>query len=109
VNLFSRGLNNFLYNWAASAYISWVNPPRRPKMSRRQDIAEAVAQALRDMRVEDVTVDRSRRHPRVLWRDMGGSIQGILTVPGTASDHRSLLNNVRMAQRLVRQARENNR
>lgn len=77
-------------------------------MARKQDIAETVAAALRAMRVEEVTVDRSRRHPRVLWRDMGGRIEGILTVPGTASDHRSLLNNVRMAQRLVRQARENN-
>jgi hypothetical protein len=73
----------------------------------RQDIATAVHKALTEMGVEEVRIDRSRRHPRVLWRDLGGQIHGILTVPGTASDHRSLLNNVRMAQRLVRQAREN--
>lgn len=75
-------------------------------MARKQDIAEAVASALREMGVDEVQVDRTRRHPRVLWRDRGGAIEGIITVPGTASDHRSLLNNVRMAQRLVRQARE---
>lgn len=74
-------------------------------MARKQDIADAVADALRDMSVQEVKVDRSRRHPRVLWRDRGGRIEGIITVPGTASDHRSLLNNVKMAQRLVRRAR----
>jgi hypothetical protein len=73
----------------------------------RQDIASAVAEAIRQMGVRDVQIDRTRKHPRVLWRE--GRAEGIITVPGSASDHRSLLNNVKMAQRLVRQARENNR
>jgi hypothetical protein len=71
----------------------------------KQDIAEAVASAIREMGVRDVSIDRSRRHPRVLWSEAGGQRRGIITVPGSASDHRSLLNNVKMAQRLVRQAR----
>lgn len=68
-------------------------------------IHDAVADALRAMDVESVTIDLSRRHPRILWEDRGGSIRGIITVPGTASDRRSLLNNITMARRIVRQAR----
>lgn len=71
----------------------------------RQDIAGAVADALVVMGVEQVVIDRSHRHPRVLWEDRGGTLRGIITVPSTASDRRSLVNNVTMARRLVRQAR----
>jgi len=69
-------------------------------------VAGAVRTALVEMGVEHVVVDYQRRHPRLLWEDRGGLLRGIVTVPGTPGDHRSLLNNVRMAQRLVRQARE---
>lgn len=71
----------------------------------RPDVAAAVADALVAMGVESVTTDRSKRHPRVLWSDRGDTLRGIITVPGTASDRRSLVNNVTMARRLVRQAR----
>lgn len=78
----------------------------------KQDIASAVADALIQMGVESVVIDRSHRHPRVLWADRissmapgRGPIRGIITVPSTASDRRSLVNNVTMARRLVRQAR----
>ena len=71
----------------------------------RQDIAAAVEEVLVAMGVESVIVDRSRAHPRVLWSDRGGTLRGIVTVPGTASDRRSLANNVAMARRLVRLAR----
>lgn len=71
----------------------------------RQDIAGAVADALVAMGVESVVIDRSRRHPRVLWSDRADSIRGIITVPGSASDRRSLVNNITMARRIVRQAR----
>ncbi len=70
----------------------------------RQDIAQAVADALTEMGVT-VSIDRGGRHPKVLWSDPVSGARGIVTTPGTASDHRSLLNNVRMAQRHVRQAR----
>lgn len=72
----------------------------------KTDIAKSVAQALVDMGVEHVVVDNTRRHPRVLWEDLGGTIRGIVTVPGSAGDRRSLINNIKMAQRLVRQARQ---
>lgn len=71
----------------------------------KQTIHGAVADALRVMGVEAVTIDLSRRHPRILWEDRGGTIRGIIVVPGTASDRRSLVNNVTMARRIVRQAR----
>lgn len=71
----------------------------------KQDIAAAVADALVQMGVEHVVIDRTKRHPRVLWTDRGGALRGIVTVPGSASDRRSLVNNVTMARRLVRQAR----
>lgn len=71
----------------------------------RPDIAAAVADALVAMGVEQVVTDRTRRHPRVLWSDRGGALQGIVTVPSTASDRRSMVNNITMARRLVRQAR----
>lgn len=71
----------------------------------KTDIARAVRDALVEMGVEHVVVDYGRRHPRVLWEDRGGTLRGIVTVPGTTGDHRALLNNVKMAQRLVRQAR----
>lgn len=71
----------------------------------RTSIAREVRKALVEMGVEHVVVDLTRRHPRVLWEDRGGVLRGIVTVPGTAGDRRSLLNNIKMAQRLVRQAR----
>lgn len=71
----------------------------------KQDIARAVASALVALGVEHVVVDRTRRHPRVLWEDRGGSLRGIVTVPGSSGDRRSEINNVKMAIRLVRQAR----
>ena len=69
----------------------------------RQTIHGAVADALREMGVEKVIVDLTRRHPRVLWEDRDQ--RGIITVPGTASDRRSMVNNVTMARRIIRQAR----
>lgn len=70
-------------------------------------IHDAVADALRAMDVAVVTIDLSHRHPRVLWDDAGKSGQkGIITVPGTSGDRRALLNNITMARRIVRAARE---
>ena len=68
-------------------------------------IHDAVADTLVQMGVESVTVDTSRRHPRVLWSDRGGTLRGIITCPSTSSDHRSLMNAVTLARRQVRQAR----
>lgn len=70
----------------------------------KRDIAAACATALRDMGCT-VTIDRSRPHPQVRWTDPVSGAPGLANVPATASDHRSLLNNVRMVQRLVRIAR----
>lgn len=75
----------------------------------KPSIAKAVRDALVAMGVEHVVIDLGRRHPRVLWEDRGGRLRGIVTVPGTTGDHRALMNNVKMAQRLVRQAREEDR
>lgn len=71
----------------------------------RESIVKSVRDALVAMGVEHVVIDLSHRHPRVLWEDRGGTLRGIVTVPGTTGDRRALLNNVKMAQRLVRQAR----
>lgn len=68
----------------------------------RDCVADAVRRALEEMGVV-VVVDTARRHPQLRWCD--GELTGVLHVPGTPGDHRSLLNNVKMAQRLVRQAR----
>jgi len=71
----------------------------------RQDVAGAVADALVEMGVEHVAIDRRRSHPRVLWEDRGGTLRGIVTCPGSASDRRSMINCVMTARRMVRQAR----
>jgi hypothetical protein len=71
----------------------------------KQKIHDAVADTLVQMGVEVVTVDTSRRHPRVLWSDRGGTLKGIITCSSTASDYRSILNAVATARRQVRLAR----
>ena len=68
-------------------------------------IMDAVADALLEMGVESVTIDRTRNHGRILWSDRGGELKGIITVPKTPGDRRSLVNNITMARRIVRTAR----
>lgn len=70
----------------------------------RQDIAQAVVEALEEMGCT-ATIDRSRRHPQIRWMDPVSGTPGLASVPGTTGDRRALLNNVRMVQRLVRIAR----
>lgn len=67
-------------------------------------IATEVARTLTELGVT-ATVERGGKHPRVLWSDPQSGQRGIITTPGSASDHRSLLNNVTMARRIIRAAR----
>lgn len=69
-----------------------------------QSIIQAVVETLQELGV-DCRPDRSARHPRVLWEDPQSGQRGIITVPGSPSDHRSLVNNVTMARRIIRAAR----
>lgn len=71
--------------------------------SDRRGVAEAVRSALERMGARARVEYPPRAHPRVHWTD--GELRGTVFVPGTAGEHRSRLNNIRMAERLLRQAR----
>ena len=73
----------------------------------QRTLAREVADVLLEMGVESVTIEtQGRSHPRIVWSDRGGTIGGRITVPSGRNGGRSVKNNIVMARRLVRQARE---